>query len=574
MRWTLTPGLVGGTEAAPVEWPPTDFFVRSLAAGVEPILEAEDGNTGRFGRDPWICLDQNVLFALAVAWATEHPDNPWHHDQRLLQAIDRGGLALVDDQDEQGMWTFRKKDHSTWGQTLMPWTYSRWIRAYSLVREALPAADRARWEAGLTLGFSHIRPIMDGHVHNIPCHHAMGLYIAGLCFDEPDWRQAATGMMRRVVAGQDPSGFWSEHCGPVIGYNAVYVEALGTYYAYSHDDEVLAALRRSAYYHANILWSDGSTVAAIDERMIYHRGRNLGNVGLSFSPEGRGYLVQQLAAQAADGQPVPADYAASMLLHAGSGEVVLPPATGDESSFVLGAGEALIQRHRPWQWCFSAYACEPPRTRWQQNRHNLVDVFHDELGLVVGGGNTKLQPYWSTFTVGDPSLLSHRQGEENPEFLPAIQLQWYPDRGTIEQPDDGPARLAVGYGPVAASVTAEPGDGGSLTLVYRAEPLAGRVEAHLPLMRRSGPLQLGSGRLLELDEEDVLLAPADLGGALSWAGLHLELPPGASLRWPCRQHNPYAKYGESSLDDAKLVIVLPFDKVTEQRVRLSRTALG
>lgn len=573
MRWSLTPVLVGGSVAAPFEWPPTDFFVRSLAAGTEPILDAEDGDTGRFGRDPWICLDQNVLFPLAVAWATEHADNPWHHDQRLLAAIDRGGLALVDDQDEQGMWTFRKKDHSTWGQTLMPWTYSRWIRAYSLVREALPDADRVLWEAGLTLGFSHIRPIMDGHVHNIPCHHAMGLYIAGLCCDEPDWREAATGMMRRVAATQDPSGFWSEHFGPVIGYNAVYVEALGTYYAYSHDDAVLDALRRSADYHANILWSDGSTVAAIDERMIYHRGRNLGNVGLSFSPEGRGYLVQQLAPHVADELPVPADYAASMLLHAGSGEVVLPPATGDRSSFVLGAADALIQRHRPWQWCFSAYACEPPRTRWQQDRHNLVDVFHDDLGLVVGGGNTKLQPYWSTFTVGDPALLSHRPGDENPEFLPAIELHWYPDRGIIEQPDDEPARLAVGYGPVAASVTAEPGDGESLTLVYRAEP-AGRVEAHLPLMRRSGPLQLGTGQVLELDEADVLLGPDDLGGALSWAGLHVELPPGASLRWPCRQHNPYAKYGESSLDDAKLVIVLPFDGVTEQRVRLSRTAPG
>jgi hypothetical protein len=129
--------------AEPPTWDPRDAFVKRLAESVSPILDSQDKKTGRFGTKPWICRDQDVLFPLAVAWATEHADNPWYHDGKLLDAIMVGGDALVDAQDNRGLWTFRKKDGSTWGQIAMPWTYSRWVRAFALIREAMPAARRA-----------------------------------------------------------------------------------------------------------------------------------------------------------------------------------------------------------------------------------------------------------------------------------------------------------------------------------------------------------------------------------------------------------------------------------------------
>ncbi|HPV37746.1 MAG TPA: hypothetical protein PK729_10955, partial [Candidatus Hydrogenedentes bacterium] len=265
------------------EWPPRDYFIASLVGDVPDILKEYDAETGRFGDEPWICQDQNGLFALAAAWALEDPQNPHYHDSALLRVIARGGEALVDDMDERGMWTFRKKDNSTWGQIHMPWTYSRWIRAYALVKDALPDAARATWEQGLLLGFSGIRKYMDGGVHNIPAHHAMGLYIAGQCFDNPEWREAAQAYMARVVEEQTEGGYWSEHCGPVVGYNAVYVEALGVYYHASNDPVALDALERSARFHASVLWPDGSSVACIDERQAYRKGVTIGNVGFSWT---------------------------------------------------------------------------------------------------------------------------------------------------------------------------------------------------------------------------------------------------------------------------------------------------
>ena len=48
-------------------WPPRDYLVESLVANVQATLNSQNPETGRFGTDPWVCSDQNVIFALA-AW--------------------------------------------------------------------------------------------------------------------------------------------------------------------------------------------------------------------------------------------------------------------------------------------------------------------------------------------------------------------------------------------------------------------------------------------------------------------------------------------------------------------------
>jgi hypothetical protein len=549
-------------------WPPRRYLLKSLAEAVPGCLAEFHPETGKFGTEPWICSDQNRIFPLAAAWAIEDPDNPWYHNAKVLQAIAKGGEALADDMDKEGMWTFRKKDNSTWGQTHMPWTYSRWIRAYLLVRDALPEASRKKWEQGLLLGFKGIRRYADGHVHNIPAHHAMALYIAGVCFSNDEWKQAATAFMAKVVAKQDPVGFWSEHSGPVVGYNRVYVDALGIYHHFSRDPVVLEALRRSAKFHASVLWPDGSSVAAIDERQVYHKGTDIGNVGFSWTPEGRGFLLKQLALFSSGGKRlVDADYAASMLLYSGTGEAIAPAADRDEAAVVLGSHDALIQRRKPWQWAMSGYACKPTTNRWVQDRQNLLDVYHDALGLVGGGGNTKLQPYWSTFTVGDPALLKHKPGDESPDFVPGIELLWTPDKAAITS-EGKSSTMALTYGPVTCRVSAEARDDGTLLLTYQA-PRGKRVEAHVPFLRRAARLRTANGKAVELTAETLLLGSEETGDHVVFAGLKVSVPKGASLRWPATQHDPYKKDGSSSLDQAKLVLVLPFSEADECRVVLS-----
>ena len=63
-------------------WPPREYLVKSLVEAVPEYLKTFHGETGRFGTEPWICSDQNVIFPLAVAWSLEDPNNPWFMMQR------------------------------------------------------------------------------------------------------------------------------------------------------------------------------------------------------------------------------------------------------------------------------------------------------------------------------------------------------------------------------------------------------------------------------------------------------------------------------------------------------------
>mgnify|MGYP000995750059 FL=1 len=62
------PGGTAPDGGAP-SWPDRDWLVMSLVTGVDAILKTQDAESGRFGTEPWVCTDQNVLFPLAAAWA-------------------------------------------------------------------------------------------------------------------------------------------------------------------------------------------------------------------------------------------------------------------------------------------------------------------------------------------------------------------------------------------------------------------------------------------------------------------------------------------------------------------------
>jgi hypothetical protein len=564
----LATGAAPGARALDTNWNPRAPFLRALVAGVPAILASQNQKSGRFGTEPWICDDQNVIFPLAAAWSLRDPANPYYHDAKVLEAVMRGGDALVAAQDKHGLWEFRKKDNSTWGQTAQPWTYSRWVRAFQLVKDAMPAKRRAYWEQGLRLGFERIAKSLPGErSHNKPCHLAMALYCAGMCFERDDWKQVARDYLAKVVAAQSPFGCWSEHCGPVVGYNFVYVDALGTYYAMSHDAGVMPALQRAAGFHTLFTYPNGSPVETVDERNPYHQGIVAGNVGFSFTPAGRGFLLHQSELRR---WGVEADTAASFLLYGATGPAAPMAADRDELTTVVGQNQALVWRRKPWFICLSAFVCEQATNRWIQDRQNFVSIFHDRVGLIAGGGNTKLQPLWSSFTVGNTARLRHKPGDENPDFRAKGDLIHIPVSARL-QPDPAAPGLGLTYGSEECRLAVRPLDDRRLTLVCEAtsrsrKPVEGHV-AFLPEVDET--LTTAAGKSVRLNGKSLVWTGADLGAWFQYGAVRVSVPPGAKLLWPMKRHNPYKKDGSSTLAEARLVLCLPFSTaVPKQEVGL------
>ncbi|HCV23144.1 MAG TPA: hypothetical protein DGN59_06775, partial [Candidatus Latescibacteria bacterium] len=81
------------------QWAPEPELLQHLDEAVTMILTTQKEN-GQFGSEPWISTDQNVLWPLTVAWSQSGSRH--FHDEPVLDAIVRGGLALQEAQDENG----------------------------------------------------------------------------------------------------------------------------------------------------------------------------------------------------------------------------------------------------------------------------------------------------------------------------------------------------------------------------------------------------------------------------------------------------------------------------------------
>jgi hypothetical protein len=530
-----------------------------LAEKVPAILKSFDAETGTFGSGIWICRDQHAMYPLAVAYRTPGEGNRYYQDPELLKVIIKSGDPLIENMDAEGRWIFEKKDGSTWGMIWMPWTYSRWIRTFGLVRDDMPAEARKNWTDALTLGYTGISKRCLGHVHNIPTHHAMGLYAAGKTLQRPEWCEQAAEFMGKVVAAQSEGGYWAEGGGPVVSYDFVYVDALGTYYAMSGDRRVLPALDKAAAFHRHFTYPDGSNVATIDQRNPYHHGVAAGNVGFTLSAVGRAYLANQWSQLGTDN--LGADLIASLLLYGEEGPIEESPPAGETEVFVLtegGEDRAATIRRGPWFLCLSAYTTPISTSRWIQDRQNFVGIYHDSVGLIVGGGNTKLQPGWSSFTVGDTSLLAHTPGDESPDFRPQGELYHVPGAAEIVlEPDLG---LNLTYGPETCRIRVRPRDERTLEYAVEATRESGlRVAAHLTLIpRMNETLETARGAQVTIGTDPVALSPEQVGGCVTYGGYRLHVPDAADLLWPALPHNPYRKDGRAGAAEGRIEVRVPF----------------
>jgi hypothetical protein len=552
--------------ACPAELTFKQRLLGDLVKKVPGILKTYDPATGHFGKGIWNCRDQQAMYPLAVVYATPGAANRYHLDPKLLEVIMRAGDALIDDMDRWGKWEYRKKDGSTWGRIYMPWTYSRWIRSYGLIRDQMPPERRDRWAKALTLGYSGIATWTLGGVDNISAHHAMGLYAAGKFLQRPEWCRQAADFVMKVVAAQREGGYWAEGGGPVVWYDFVYAEAVGTYYALSGDRRVLPALAKVSEFHRRFTYPNGQVVETLDQRNPLHDEIPSGNVGFTFSPAGRAFLLSQWDHRQ---WRLDADLMASLVLYGEEGPATQPAPPERDDVFVLkeqGVDRAATIRRGPWFVCLSAYTAPVSTSRWHQDRQNMVSIFHERTGVILGGGNTKLQPAWSNFTVGDAGLLTHKPGDENPNFRPPEGKLFHVASAAklLAQPPPG---LELTCGPETCRISVLIKD--QRTLEYRVEATqqsALPTAAHLTLLPHLGePLQTAAGREATLGSQPLALLPAELGTWLAHAGWRIEVPDGAGLRWPLLPHNPYRKDGRAEPSEGRIVIDVPLDRQHPQR---------
>jgi hypothetical protein len=220
--------------------------------------------------------------------------------------------------------------------------------------------------------------------------------------------------------------------------------------------------------------------------------------------------------------------------------------------------DALIAREDPWLLSFSGYCCPRTGNRFIQDRQNMVSIYHRDAGLILGGGNTKLQPLWSTLTVGDTGLLTPIGATRETNLAPDVPLVYTPDSCAIAEP--APNRwtqrlTAAGAEVELAYVILSPTEL-KLTLTPVQSAPDGRATAvHLTFIPYPEcPVVFADGSRAELTANRWEKTGVTKLQHHAW---QLDLPATACITWPVLPHNPYTADGHAAAPEGRLVVTLP-----------------
>jgi len=531
-----------------------DTYFRLLEAGVgkiearlaefpEPSLAAIESTPG------WRHFPYAIL-APAVLYSKAHPANRRYRNAGDLQLAIRIGDLLAAE-SEKG--TFEPRLDSDWD------TYM-WLEALRLLGPAAGDERAARWRREIEKNIAPYeepaRERLDFPWYNSPYigtspnHYALwaaNLYLGGRMFGKPAWVELGRRILRRfALEEQTADGYWGEHSrsGPTTGYNHLTLSALGVYYEHSQDREVLPALRRATDFHRHYTFLDGTAVDVINDRNRYWGPSAWGHFAFTPFPEGRGFaafLAGRFKPESLGVDQIGRLAQNAIYYHEGPAAPAPQQQAAYSHRMTIPAG---IRKTGPWQVAMSGIVdTKAINSRFYLDRQGAVSIFHERLGLIVTGANSKRQPEVASFSERLPGEtvtipLSSRLKMESGEDRLSVAFNTF---------------FADLYFPVPSPEKVEM----RVVITGRGRP-ADDPRFNLQLCLRAGKdLETGGGRRENLGKDGLRLDGRSLGGVIRHNGWTLEFDQEASLTWPVYPHNPYTDSPETDVAKAVGVLSVP-----------------
>jgi hypothetical protein len=207
---------------------------------------------------------------------------------------------------------------------------------------------------------------------------------------------------------------------------------------------------------------------------------------------------------------------------------------------------AGIQKVGPWTVCLSGLIDAPIESQFTLDRQGHVSIFHEKLGLIVTGANSKHQPELATFS------------DKARERVTTIPLS-----SKLTMSEGETSKLALAYSTFFAVAELPPATDDRLMLRFKVTEVGrNRVadaELHLQLRLHAGEVLETSKTKNTLSEQRIELTAEQIGGVLRHHGWTLHVDPAARLVWPVYPFNPYRNGPETELEHAVAVLTVPID---------------
>lgn len=220
----------------------------------------------------------------------------------------------------------------------------------------------------------------------------------------------------------------------------------------------------------------------------------------------------------------------ALYFHEGPTQAIPP----DQTSYVHQMNEpAGIRESGPWVICLSGLISTQTINQFYLDRQSAISVFHQELGLIITGANSKRQPELATF--------SEKIGGQTFHMPLSSRLQM----------SDQQDRLALAYNTFFSILEVSLPSEKQLSFRFHITPKGRADDSQLTLqlcLKAGQVLETAAGRKVLLEGSRIDLGPEEIGGWIRHSGWTLELVPAARLTWPVYPYNPYLDGPETGLE--------------------------
>src|SRR5262249_51217042 len=362
---------------------------------------------------------------------------------------------------------------------------------------------------------------------------------AGRVLPNKEWEALGARALHRLASEeQTADGYWGEFTdnGPATGYNYLTMTCVALYWEHSRDRAALAALRRATDFHKHFTWPDGTPVETVNGRNRHWAVSPWGHFGFTHWPDGRRYAAF-LPGSSADRKLPSRELGriAQSALYCHEGPTAAIPQELPRSVYRMKVN-AGIRKTGPWLVCLSGLIDTPIDSQFTLDRQGHLSIYHEKLGLIVTGTNSKRQPELATFL------------EKTKDRVTTIPLS-----SRLRMSDERD-RLGLGYHTFFAEAEVPRPTEDQLKFRFAiTETGRGRlqdVRLNLQLVLQEGQTLQTAKRKVVLGEKRVELGPDEIGGWIRHRGWTLKVDPAARLVWPVLPFNPYRNAPETSLSHA------------------------
>ncbi len=514
--------------------------IQYLSNSVEEILARQDEHgvfwpdQGRAAAYP-TDYQQFAYYPLAFLYTSNHPANDWQGNKRVLEGAVKSLRYNVLNEDGEGRFLSSSHDSKP-GHGAGNWRSFTFLRTWDLLKTHLDSELSEKCEGSLRRALTAMHARAQGatsearfcrnhNVRNHPIWDLTATLALAQYFGDKNIESFALEQLERAIQAQHPAGVWLEHEGLVMAYQHMTMSGLSHYYALTKSDPALQALMKALNFYRTFYYPNGHPAETLDGRVRY-TGFVVSMLpsAWSYSGEGRAtlhFLLDHILKEGlGEGYHTHGGWLGlhhmtqfALDVHdveteAPQRETLPPPLVGQGVHEVPELPVRLLRKGR-WTVVLSGFTRpEYPNLRWALDYQSHLSVFHEDKGLLLGGGNAKRQAALSTFSGRTCRPLG---------------LATLATEGRLETTGETSARLTLTYPGFTAILEATLSDDAvklETQVEFDADSKFGEQPVHLQipfLLKGEGNVFTGNGpeRLLDIQDE---ILPEDLGDRVGRRG--------------------------------------------------------